>query len=162
MAAETQLYYEHMKEKSFSTNSPEETKLLGGKIGKSLRGGETIEFLSDLGGGKTTFVSGLAEGFGSSDPVASPSFTISSVYARPDKKQIHHFDFYRLSEPGIIKNELTEVEGDPDRVVVVEWGDIIHDSLPKNRVVIKIEAVSETKRKLTITYPKELEYLFSA
>ena len=62
-----------------STDS-KSTEKLGALLGKQLKGGEVIELVSDLGGGKTTFVRGLAAGSGSKDQVASPTFTLSKVY----------------------------------------------------------------------------------
>jgi tRNA threonylcarbamoyladenosine biosynthesis protein TsaE len=149
-----------MKKTTILTNTVEETQNLGEAVGSKLRGGEVLEFISDLGGGKTTFVRGLAKGFGSTDPVASPSFTISYVYNGIGKKQLHHFDFYRLSDAGIVANELSEVEGDPDIVVAVEWGEIVHDFLPKQRIVVHITAQSEEQRSIQFTYPEEFAYLF--
>lgn len=146
--------------KTQSCNSAEETVELGKKIGSRLRGGEVFELMSDLGGGKTTFVRGLAKGFGSPDPVASPSFTISYVYGRPDGKQLYHFDFYRLNDAGVVGSELAEVEGDTDVVVVVEWGDIVHDVMPENRIKIKIEIHDNDERMLNFEYPVSYQYLF--
>jgi tRNA threonylcarbamoyladenosine biosynthesis protein TsaE len=150
-----------MKTVTYSTKSHQQTTKLGERIGRNLRGGEVFELKSDLGGGKTTFVSGLAKGFGSPDPVASPSFTINYVYTRPDKKQLFHFDFYRLEDPGIIANELAEVENDPGVVTAVEWSDIVHDLLPEARVIVAITATAENTRTITVTYAEEYEYLFS-
>lgn len=150
-----------MVQKEFTTKSVESTKELGKVFGKNLKGGEVLELLSDLGGGKTTFVSGVVDGFGSSDPVASPTFTISNVYTRTDKKEFHHFDFYRLEEAGIIKNELVEDLGEPDLVVAVEWGEVVHDVLPEDRIKILIKAVSENERTILFSYPSSFSYLFA-
>lgn len=147
--------------KSFKTNNYVQTASLGELIGYQLRGGETLELISDLGGGKTTFVSGLAKGFGSLDPVSSPSFTINYVYSREDKKQLYHFDFYRLNEPGVVASELAEVEGDPAVVVVVEWGEIVHEVLPESRIKVTIKAEAETDRIISFQYPEEYSYLFT-
>ena len=146
---------------TLTSQSPQETKQLGRQMGKLLKGGEVFELKSDLGGGKTTFVSGLAQGFGSLDPVASPSFTINYVYSRADKKQLFHFDFYRLDDAGIVANELAEVENDPDVVVAVEWGEIVHDLLPSERVIVSIKATDEETRSITIEYSEKYDYLFS-
>jgi len=78
-----------------TSESPEATEQLAEAIGRRLTGGEVIELVSDLGGGKTTFVRGLARGLGSADVVSSPTFTVSKVY-KADKLELHHFDFYRL------------------------------------------------------------------
>lgn len=149
-----------MQESTFISISRQETIEFGTKTGKKLKGGEVIELLSDLGGGKTTFVSGLALGFGSKDPVASPSFTISYVYGRPDGKQLHHFDFYRLQDAGVVGNELAEVVGDENIVTVIEWGNIVHNVLPPKRIKINIENQSENQRLIKCQYAKEYDYLF--
>jgi len=132
---------------------------LAEQIGKRLKGGEVIELVSDLGGGKTTFVRGLAKGMGSEDKVASPSFTISREY-KAGGKTLYHFDFYRLQDPGLVANELAEVVNDPEAVVAVEWANIVEDVLPAQKVTVAIKATGETARELTYTYPKELTYLF--
>ena len=147
-----------MSEIVISCSSIEETIALGQKIGKNLKGGEVIELISDLGGGKTTFVRGLANGFGSADSVSSPSFTLSNMYRSKNEKHMHHFDFYRLSEAGIVGNELSEVVGDPDMVVVIEWGEIVHDILPGNRIIISIKSLDEEKRSFKVQTEKDLEY----
>ena len=140
------------------TTSAAATEQLGEEIGKRLRGGETIELVSDLGGGKTTFVRGLARGFGSTDRVSSPTFTISREYKAGDRT-LFHFDFYRLHEAGIVANELAEAAYDSKASVVVEWGDIVADVLPAERLTITIRAVGDTERELTLACPKQLRYL---
>jgi tRNA threonylcarbamoyladenosine biosynthesis protein TsaE len=139
----------------------ETTEALGQRLGKALRGGEVIELISDLGGGKTTFTRGLARGAGSTNTVASPTFTISKVYDTK-KFEIHHFDFYRLSEAGIVADEIAEVVGDPKTVVVVEWGDVVQHVLPQERMSVTIEQTPEGSRLLTFWVPKSLRYLKEA
>lgn len=120
-----------------------------------------IELVSDLGGGKTTFTRGLARGAGSTDRVGSPSFTISRQYQAP-KFTIAHFDFYRLNEAGIVADELAEIVHDPQTVVVVEWGEIVHDVLPKDRLTIRFRLTGEGTREITFEYPDKLSYLLGA
>ena len=143
-----------------SSTSLDETLAIAEAIGSRLRGGEVIELVSDLGGGKTAFTRGLVAGLGSKDVVHSPSFTLSNVYSS-DNLSIHHFDFYRLNEPGIIANELSEIIGDPKGVVVVEWANIVEDLLPANRLSVKINAINESERSFELTYPDNLKYLIS-
>lgn len=123
-----------------------------------MRGGEVIELVSDLGGGKTTFVRGLARGMGSRDTVRSPSFTLSNQY-RTGKLTLYHFDFYRLQEPGIMKNELAEILTDPQVVTVIEWGNRAKDVLPPRRLTIRIKTLAENQRELTFDCPQSLSYL---
>ncbi len=127
-------------------------------MGKRLRGGETIELVSDVGGGKTTFVRSLAKGFGSTDAVGSPSFTLSREY-RSGTRTMYHFDFYRLSDAGIMANELAELVDDPMAVTVVEWAGIVEDVLPAERVTISIVSTGDTSREFEINYDKQFAYL---
>jgi len=142
-----------------STDS-EATEQLAEKIGHRLRGGEVIELASDLGGGKTTFVRGLVRGAGSQDRVASPTFTISKVYSAP-AFEIHHFDFYRLPEAGLIANELAEIIGDPRAVIVVEWARAVQHVLPSVRLKVHIEQTPDGSRRLTLQAPLPLQHLLT-
>jgi tRNA threonylcarbamoyladenosine biosynthesis protein TsaE len=134
------------------------TENLGQKIGSNLYGGEVIQLASDLGGGKTTFVRGLAMGANSKDVVASPTFTISKTYKGPHFN-IYHFDFYRLNEPGLVKYELGELIQDEKDVVIVEWADNVKDILPINTLNISIEYSGEDTRKIEIMYNNKNAYL---
>lgn len=135
----------------YKSLSVEQTKDIGEQLGTFLNGGEVIELISDLGGGKTSFVSGLAKGMHSIDPVTSPSFTICNTYTCDKEKTIAHFDFYRLNESGIVGHELSEFLGDEKCVVVIEWGEIVHRLLPENTIQISLSATSESGRKITIS-----------
>jgi tRNA threonylcarbamoyladenosine biosynthesis protein TsaE len=135
-----------------------DTERLGKHLGANLRGGEVIELVSDVGGGKTTLVRSLAEGMGSHDRVASPTFTISREYRAGDLT-IHHFDFYRLHEPGLMAAELAEVVHDPQAVTVIEWANIVENVLPDDRLTITITATGETERKFIFDYSEKLSYL---
>lgn len=117
--------------------------------------------VSDLGGGKTTFVRGMARGAGSQDKVASPTFTISKVYDCPDF-QIHHFDFYRLPEPGVMADELAEAAGDPHIVTVIEWADVVQHVLPEKRLTIRFTQTPEGDREVKMSAPAAYSYLIDA
>jgi tRNA threonylcarbamoyladenosine biosynthesis protein TsaE len=134
------------------------TEQLGELLGSRLRGGEVVELVSDLGGGKTTLTRGLVRGTGSSDKVASPTFTLSREYKTPHFT-IAHFDFYRLGEAGIVGDELAEVIGDPEYVTVVEWGEIVHDILPAQRLTVRIMQTGDETRSVTFECPESLGYL---
>lgn len=140
------------------TESGERSEQLGASLGARLKGGEVIELVSDLGGGKTTFTRGLTRGAGSADQVSSPTFTLRNEY-RTKGFTIYHFDFYRLSEPGIMADEMAEVVGDKNSVVVVEWGDIVGDVLPQERLTINIKATGENARELSFGCPSSYKYL---
>lgn len=141
-----------------SSTSSAQTEQLAERLGSRLKGGEVIELISDLGGGKTTFVRGLARGFGSTDRVASPTFTISRVY-QAGPRTIHHFDLYRLPEAGLIAEELAEVIGDQHCVTVIEWADVVQNVLPAERLTIEFRRTGDEGRTLYIHIPDALTYL---
>ncbi len=133
---------------------------LARSIGCNLCGGEVIELSSDLGGGKTTFTKGLAAGFGSTDHVSSPTFTISKIYKANDKR-LYHYDFYRLPDAGLMRHEIEEALEDEAGVVVVEWADVARDVLPEQRLTVHIARTDENSRDVSLTYPVQLEYLLT-
>jgi tRNA threonylcarbamoyladenosine biosynthesis protein TsaE len=115
----------------------------GFKLGRKLRGGETIELIGDIGAGKTTLVKGIARGLSIDEEVASPSFTVSRTYAARDGLFLQHYDFYRLDEAGIMESEIAETLRDPKSITVIEWAGGLSEILPKDRQTIKIEYLPE-------------------
>lgn len=124
----------------------------GEKIAKKLPIPSVIELLGDVGAGKTTFTRGLAEGLGVNDNITSPSFNISKRYAfrRPDGSAgtLIHYDFYRLPDPGIMYEEISEALQDPSNVIVVEWGESVSELLPENHYSISIKINDDGSRKV--------------
>lgn len=145
--------------KRFIQNT-KQTIELAGSIGANLKGGEVIELIADVGGGKTTFVKGLAKGAGSKNHVSSPTFTISKVYKTP-KFEIIHFDFYRLEYVELVEYEVQEAIYDPKTVIVVEWSDCVKHVLPNERLTINFILGQNEERTLCFSYPASLNYLFN-
>lgn len=144
---------------TFTCNTTEETKALAKHIGEVVRGGEVLAFHSDLGGGKTTFVKGLAVGMGVTGVVQSPTFTLSQIH-EGTSLELHHYDFYRLTDPGVMADTLAESLQQPDTVVAVEWGDIVHDVLPKDCINITINSQPEGEaRTVAIMVPQKFDYI---
>jgi tRNA threonylcarbamoyladenosine biosynthesis protein TsaE len=78
------------------------------------------------------------------------------------KLTIYHFDFYRLQEAGIMREELEEALSNKGAAVVVEWADVVQDVLPGERLTIKITSVGEMERRLEFSYLERLNYLLPA
>ena len=131
-------------------NSEGEMTNFGMKLGSFLVGGEVIELIGDVGAGKTTLTKGIANGLDVTENVQSPSFTISQVYEARDNLTLSHYDFYRLSDAGIMSEDLGEKIGQSDNVTVIEWATIVSGILPKDRITISIRPLSDTSRELTI------------
>ena len=140
----------------------EQMETLGQKIGQNIRGGEIIELIGDLGAGKTTFTRGLAKGLGITDPITSPSFTINCNYSGRDGLTLHHYDFYRLNDAGVIAMELAESINNPKGATVIEWGDVIRDILPaKQHATITIAYLPSEGREVDIDLPSDMSYLLN-
>lgn len=140
---------------TFSCPTAEDTQAIAALIGSAVIGGDVIELTSDLGGGKTTFVKGLARGLGVQDLIQSPTFTISQLHKAARGLELHHFDFYRLDEPGIMKAELAESLTQPNAVTAIEWGDLMHDILPAQRITVHLTVPRDEIRLLEIACPLE-------
>lgn len=125
-----------------------------------MQGGETIQFNSDLGGGKTTFIASLVKALGSKSYVASPTFTVSKEYKSP-KYHILHFDFYRLTDTGLIVNALEEAVRDDKTICLIEWGNGVENVLPKDRLVVTInkDAKEAMTRHLIFSCTDSTKYL---
>lgn len=122
----------------------------GQRLGSLCKGGEVIELVGDIGAGKTTLTKGIANGLGVDDEVQSPTFTLSRTYRTPSGLVFAHYDFYRLTDPGILRIELEEATRADDTVVVIEWADTVHDALPQDHLKLTITASGDTSRRLLL------------
>ena len=105
---------------SQTTDSPAETEEVGKRFGETLRKGDVVLLIGELGAGKTTFVRGVAKGTGSHAPVASPTFQLVRIY--PGRVQLAHVDLYRVENSAELRDlGLEELAG--QGAVVVEWGE---------------------------------------
>lgn len=142
------------------TTSEAQTMALGRNLGEVLKGGEIILFKSDLGGGKTTLIKGIAIGLGIDEPVSSPTFAIEHEY-KSGRLELRHYDLYRLTEAGVLLNEISEVLSD-ESVKVIEWPELMSTSLSSySPIVISIRRMrdGETYREIHIEYTSELAYI---
>ncbi|MDE0014970.1 MAG: tRNA (adenosine(37)-N6)-threonylcarbamoyltransferase complex ATPase subunit type 1 TsaE [Candidatus Poribacteria bacterium] len=123
---------------NFKTESPEETQVLGEKIGKTLKRGDVIALIGDLGTGKTCLTQGIARGVGiaPNEIVSSPSYILINEYN--GIVPIYHIDLYRLeNSEEIAELGLSEyVEG--DGICIIEWAERMTDALPDSCIQIHI------------------------
>jgi len=118
-----------------TTRGAHETESVGAALGQFLREGDLVALGGDLGAGKTTFVKGVARALGVRHPVTSPTFTIVQEYDGP--VPIAHVDIYRLQRVQEL-HDLGLEEMLDDRVVLVEWGDVVAPLLPPERVDVQL------------------------
>ena len=132
------------------SRSTEQTRRVGMRLGNLLRTGDITCLTGDLGAGKTTFVQGLAAGWGSLDQVSSPTFVIVNLYRRLDQSQLFHLDAYRLSGP--LEAVDLDLEAMLDEgTLVIEWADIIKEALPEACLWIHLQYVDEFQRDLVFS-----------
>ena len=131
----------------------------GRQLADLLKGGMVVELIGDVGAGKTTLTRAIARQLGVKGPVQSPTFTISNRYDLPDGRILAHYDFYRLGEAGIMRDELDEAIHDQQTITIIEWGDIIADILPSDRITLQIVSPTETERKITATGRGDYEHI---
>jgi tRNA threonylcarbamoyladenosine biosynthesis protein TsaE len=133
----------------FFSRSPEQTRRVGMRLGGLLKSGDVICLQGELGAGKTTLVQGLAQGWGSLDPVSSPTFIIVNIYRRPEDGQLFHMDAYRLdSAPEAAEVDLDDMLARGS--LIVEWPERIREILPGDRMWISFEYVAEENRQMLI------------
>lgn len=124
----------------------------------------TILCLSgELGSGKTTFVQGLAKGFGIKEKITSPTFIIMKKFQIPKSKyqinskiqiskaahctHFYHFDCYRIIKPEeILQFGFKEIISKPENIVAIEWPEKIAQCLPKKIISIQFKHKAENIR----------------
>lgn len=140
----------------FFSKSTEQTRRLGTRLGALLNPGDVICLSGDLGTGKTTFVQGIAKGWGSLDVVTSPTFVIVNQYRRPEGTILHHMDAYRLQGAEDAFN-LDMEEMFATGALVLEWPEQIKEALPKTYLWINLVWVDENQRRM-VFIPKGSYY----
>ena len=147
------------------TQSALETQKLGEKIGRDLISqkikSKIFCLYGDLGSGKTTFIQGVAKGLGIKKRVISPTFMFIRQYEMRDTQYVsrftshlslfYHIDLYRINKVEEAKGlGLQEIFEDKEAIVAIEWAERIKEILPKKRIDIYFNYVSENQRKINI------------
>ncbi len=132
----------------YFTKGAEETERLGERLGETLRGGEIVAYVGELGAGKTAFTRGLARGLGISMRVTSPTYTIVNEYTG-GRLPLFHFDMYRLGS----EEELFDIGWEDylarGGVCAVEWSENVSGAM-EGAITVRIEKISDNERKISI------------
>ena len=134
----------------FFSRSAEQTRRVGMRLGGLLKIGEVVCLIGELGSGKTTLVQGIAAGWGSLDPVSSPTYVLVNVYRQLDGKRLYHLDAYRLG------SALEAIDLDLDFMLatgplVVEWAERVQEALPDERLKVTLAYIDDVRRNLTFS-----------
>lgn len=140
----------------FTSRSAEQTRRLGMRLGGLLRPGDVVALTGDLGSGKTTFIQGVAQGWGSTDAVSSPTFVLVNQYRRPDGAKLHHMDAYRIQSA--LEAEDLDIEAMLESgTLLVEWAERVSDVLPADRLSLDLTWVADERRNM-IFVPRGKRY----
>ncbi|MFA6055855.1 MAG: tRNA (adenosine(37)-N6)-threonylcarbamoyltransferase complex ATPase subunit type 1 TsaE, partial [Thermodesulfovibrionales bacterium] len=131
------------------SNSPDETKEIGFRLGRLLKAGDIVGLYGDLGAGKTTMVKGIAKAVGIDEKeIVSASFTIIAEY-ETDPPFIH-IDLYRI-EHGAELDDLgiRSITGGGS-IAVIEWAEKARGELRKDIIKVGLQTRDEQTREISI------------
>ena len=122
--------------------------------------GMVICLNGELGSGKTVFTKAFANSLGITEPVTSPTFNIVKEY--PDGElPLYHMDVYRVE--GDVKELNLDEYFYGEGVSIVEWGEMLGEHLPDERLDITIKVTGEDKRTIILKpYGKKYEDICEA
>ena len=136
-----------------------ELEKLSTNLCKNISVGDIYLFQGELGAGKTTFVRllinnlYLLNNLPKPASIASPTFPILITYDL-NSLQIYHYDFYRIQNLKELE-ELDFFENLNNNITFIEWPEmLISLLLNKKHYLINLEMISETKRKINISFNK--------
>lgn len=122
--------------------------------------GMVISLIGELGSGKTVFTKAFANSLGITEPVTSPTFNIIKEY-NEGELPLYHMDVYRVD--GNVKDLNLDEYFYGNGITIVEWGDMIEEFLPEERLDIIIKVNGEDKRTIVLKpYGKKYEDICEA
>ena len=108
-----------------------------------------IAFYGEMGAGKTTFISQLAQQLGvDADQANSPSFSIVNEYDAP-QGIIYHFDLYRLDTPAEAVDLGLDEYLYSGNLCLLEWPERIEPILPDDTMKVNIHVNPDGSRTLS-------------
>jgi tRNA threonylcarbamoyladenosine biosynthesis protein TsaE len=131
---------------SVKTESVDETRALGRRLGAALQAGDVIGLEGDLGTGKTELVRGIAEALGVTARVHSPTFVLHHQYA--GRLPVEHYDLYRLEGLAWVDTGLDEPV--PDAVTLIEWPERAGVLERWATILIRLTGGRDNRRRLTL------------
>jgi tRNA threonylcarbamoyladenosine biosynthesis protein TsaE len=120
-----------------------------------------VGLYGDLGAGKTSFTQGVAETFGISENVVSPTFVIEKIYelknhpstssGRGKFSRLIHIDAYRLDKSEeLLYLGWKQIISNPENLVLIEWPERVGGIMP-DHIKIKLSHTPENFREIEIT-----------
>ena len=134
-----------------------ELEKLATNLCKNISVGDIYLFKGELGAGKTTFVRLLINNLHVLNNLPKPASIISPTYPilityELNSTQIYHYDLYRVKNLKELE-ELDFFENLNNNITFIEWPEmLINLPLNKKHYLINLDIISETKRKINISF----------
>ncbi|MBM4175029.1 MAG: tRNA (adenosine(37)-N6)-threonylcarbamoyltransferase complex ATPase subunit type 1 TsaE [Ignavibacteria bacterium] len=133
----------------FISKSESETFEFGKKFSSSLKKGDLVALIGELGSGKTIFVKGICSGLNAIETPLSPTFSLINKYH--GEAIIYHFDFYRIKSIQELYDIGYEDYFYSKEICLIEWANLVREILPKNYIEVKFKNLeTENEREITI------------
>lgn len=123
------------------------------ELAPSPRGAVLVALSGELGAGKTAFTKVVAKILGVEQVVTSPTFVLEKIYQLPAPlrdagfSRLVHIDAYRLeSGESLSVLDFDELMRDARSLIMLEWPEMVSDTLPKPTVRISIVAQPDGSR----------------
>lgn len=134
------------------TDSPEQTRQLGERLGRLIQPGDLICLSGELGAGKTTLATGIGHGWGALEVVNSPTFVFVNEYSRANGQRLYHVDAYRLKDASEAESiALDDLLTDKESALLLEWPERVAEVLPEGRLWIELSWLADEQRQLRLT-----------
>lgn len=131
------------------TASARETQAIAVELAPQLPRECVLALHGNLGVGKTTFVQGLARGFGVKGHVTSPTFNIYTVH-RGTGRTLVHLDAYRLETGRQMEDLLLEDFLIPPYCLAIEWPEKISDWIPSVALHLELGITADEKHTIKL------------
>lgn len=146
--------------KRMYSQNEHELMAIGKRIGQACQAcqaGQVVVLSGDLGAGKTTLTKGIAQGLGIQQMIKSPTYTIVREYE--GCLPLYHLDVYRIGDdPDSIDLDDFLYGGG---VTVIEWGELLDESLFDDYLRIKIEKMDDGRQLFFEAHGKQSQALLT-
>lgn len=134
------------------TNSAQQTRILGERLGRVLRPGQVVALLGELGTGKTQLVKGICRALGIEESaVTSPTFTIINEYDADPR--VFHLDLYRVETFDEAMALGIEEYLDSDGICLIEWPELVESLLPADTIAVRLTHRDGDRRAIECSIP---------
>lgn len=126
--------------------------MAGRSFGSTLRRGDVVALIGELGSGKTQFAKGVCTALGVTESVTSPTFVLLNRYTGKDRAGkellVYHFDLYRIDAAREILDLGFEEIVSSGGVCMIEWAEKLGSHLPASAMVVKFNHGTNERHRL--------------